>query len=88
MRKMHAGKTLKMEANNKITFRNEILRLVIFLGLMVSILIYISLVLEDKECRWMKGKYYAGTSGCSIITLGTSHMLYGVYPQVMNEIVE
>lgn len=31
----------------------------------------------------MKGKYYAGVSKCDIITLGTSHMLYGIYPHVM-----
>lgn len=33
----------------------------------------------------MKGKYYAGTSKCDIITLGTSHTLYGIYPQVIGE---
>lgn len=65
--------------------RKKYLCLLLFVFLFFVILCYCSLVLEDDGCRWMKGKYYAGMSGCDIVTLGTSHVLYGIYPEVMNE---
>ena len=64
---------------------NKYVRLIIFVILFFLLFKYVSLVLEDYSCRWMKGKYYAGTSGCDTVVFGTSHVLYGIYPEVMDE---
>lgn len=72
-------------SKKKESVRKEILRLAVFLIVFGILFFYISSVLEDNFARSKKGKFFTGRMGSKVLILGTSHSLYGIDPEVMDE---
>lgn len=67
----------------KNIIKKEILNTLIFILIFFILYIYLSKVLENNEAAVRSGKFYADTTSTDVIILGTSHSLYGIDPEIM-----
>lgn len=63
--------------------KREFVKTCTFLIIFFLIYFYLSKVLENNEAAVRSGKFYARMTDTDIIVLGTSHALYGIDPEVM-----
>lgn len=60
------------------------LKFIAMVIILLAICIAMGVVVEDKSSKRYKGDIYLGTNNPDVLYLGTSHVLYGIYPEVID----